>query len=143
MESFENISIILFLCHCVLIRLLFNNNENKRNGGNEDPGQSAQSYSLIRAFEPMPTSKRKKPLSELQGITKTCLFKYTEHFNHQKNEKQSDKNSDISHTSGLDIDCGYSLEPPRRGGSNEYPQSMFLSRNKKNNVYPVNPSFTI
>ena len=23
------------------------------------------------------------------------------------------------------IDCGYSLEPPQRGGSNEYPQSMF------------------
>ena len=23
------------------------------------------------------------------------------------------------------IDCGYSLEPPRRGGSTEYPQSMF------------------
>ena len=23
------------------------------------------------------------------------------------------------------LDCGYSLEPPRRGGSNEYPQSMF------------------
>ena len=22
-------------------------------------------------------------------------------------------------------DCGYSLEPPPRGGSNEYPQSMF------------------
>ena len=22
------------------------------------------------------------------------------------------------------IDCGYSLEPPRHGGSNEYPQSM-------------------
>ena len=22
-------------------------------------------------------------------------------------------------------DCGYSLEPPRRGGSNEYTQSMF------------------
>ena len=32
------------------------------------------------------------------------------------------------------IDCGNSLEPPRRGGSNEYPQSMFLSRNNKNNV---------
>ena len=30
------------------------------------------------------------------------------------------------------IDCGYTLEPPRRGGSNEYPQSMFLSKNKKN-----------
>ena len=23
------------------------------------------------------------------------------------------------------IDCGYTLEPPRRGGSNVYPQSMF------------------
>ena len=23
------------------------------------------------------------------------------------------------------IDCGYSLEPPGRGGSNVYPQSMF------------------
>ena len=23
------------------------------------------------------------------------------------------------------MNCGYSLEPPRRGGSNEYPQSMF------------------
>ena len=27
--------------------------------------------------------------------------------------------------SAKNIDCGYSLEPPRRGGSNEYPQSMF------------------
>ena len=29
----------------------------------------------------------------------------------------------------------------QRGGSNEYPQSMFLSRNKKNNVYPCKPQF--
>ena len=27
--------------------------------------------------------------------------------------------------SAENIDCGISLEPPRRGGSNEYPQSMF------------------
>ena len=26
------------------------------------------------------------------------------------------------------IDCGYSLEPPRRGGSNVYSQSMFLAK---------------
>ena len=39
------------------------------------------------------------------------------------------------------IDCGYSLEPPRRGGSNKYPQSMFLSKNKKNNIYPCKPQF--
>ena len=54
----------------------------------------------------------------------------------------SDKNSNIFfHISAQNIDCGYSLEPPRRGGSNEYPQSMFLSRNKKNNVYPCKPQF--
>ena len=56
-------------------------------------------------------------------------------------KKKLDKNSDISHTSGQNIDCGYSLEPPRQGGSNEYPQSMFLGRNKKNNVYPCKPQF--
>ena len=47
------------------------------------------------------------------------------------------------HISAQNIDCGYSLEPPRRGGSNKYPQSMFLSRNKKIMYTPVNPSFTI
>ena len=35
------------------------------------------------------------------------------------------RNSDIFHTSAQNIDYGYSLEPPRRGGSNEYPQFMF------------------
>ena len=45
------------------------------------------------------------------------------------------------HISAQNIDCGYSLEPPRRGGSNEYLQSMFLSRNQKNNVYPCKPQF--
>ena len=39
------------------------------------------------------------------------------------------------------MDYRYSLEPPRRGGSNEYPQSMFLSRNNINNVYPCKPQF--
>ena len=39
------------------------------------------------------------------------------------------------------MNCGYSLEPPWRGGSNEYPQSKFLSRNKKNNVYPCKRQF--
>ena len=29
--------------------------------------------------------------------------------------------------SAQNIDCVYSLEPPRRGGSNEYPQSMFCA----------------
>ena len=51
------------------------------------------------------------------------------------------KKSDIFHISAQNIDCGHSLEPPRWGGSNEYPQSMFFSKNKKNNVYPLKPQF--
>ena len=43
--------------------------------------------------------------------------------------------------SAQNIDCGYPLEPPWRGGSNAYLQSMFLCRNKKNNVYPCKPQF--
>ena len=73
-------------------------------------------------------------------ITKTCLFKYTENFT-TKNENFQVKNSDIFHISAQNVDCGYSLEPPRRGASNECPHSMVLSRNKKNNVYPCKPQF--
>ena len=36
------------------------------------------------------------------------------------------------------------LEPPQRGGSNKYPQSMFWIKNKKKKMYTrVYPSFTI
>ena len=59
------------------------------------------------------------------SITKTCLFKYTENFTTKKKKKKSDKNSDIFHISAQNIGYGYSLEPPRRGGSNEYPLSVF------------------
>ena len=51
------------------------------------------------------------------------------------------KTSDIFHISAQNIDCRYSLEPPRRGGSNKYPESMFLCRNKKNNIHPYKPKF--
>ena len=60
-----------------------------------------------------------------------------------KTQKFSDKNPDIFHISTQNIDCGYSLEPPRRGGSNEYPQSMLFSKIRKIMYTPVNPSFTI
>ena len=45
-----------------------------------------------------------------------------------KNENFLIKNSDYFHISAQNIDCGYSLEPPRRGGSNENPQSMFFKQ---------------
>ena len=53
--------------------------------------------------------------------------------------KFSDKKSDISHISALNIDYGYSLEPPR----NEYQQSMFWAEIRKIMYTPVNPSFNI
>ena len=82
-------------------------------------------------------------------ITKTCLFKYTENFT-TKNWKFSDKNSDVFHISAQkhrlwvhirapsakQIVGTYSLGLLCWGSSNKYPQSMFLSRNKKNSVYP-------
>ena len=45
------------------------------------------------------------------------------------------------HISAQNIDCEYSLEPPHRGGSNEYSQSMFLSKNKKKAYTPLKPQF--
>ena len=58
-----------------------------------------------------------------------------------KHEKFQIKNSDILGISAQNLDCGYSSEPPWLSSSNEYPQSMFLSRNKQNNVYPCKPQF--
>ena len=75
-----------------------------------------------------------KYIENFECITKARLFKYIENF-------QIKINSDIFHISAQNVDCEYSLELPRRGGSNEYPQSMFLSRNKKKNVYPCKPQF--
>ena len=54
-----------------------------------------------------------------------------------------EKKKDIFLIFAQNIDCGYTFEPPRRGGSNEYPQSMFWSKNKKNMCTPANPSFSI
>ena len=51
---------------------------------------------------------------------------YTMIFIAIKNENFQQKNFDIFLLIfAQNIDCGYSLEPPWRGGSNEYPQSMF------------------
>ena len=70
-------------------------------------------------------------------------MQYTEIFKVVKNENFHQKKFDIFLIFAQNIDCGYTLEPPRRGGSNEYPQSMFWSKNKKNRYTPAYPSFTI
>ena len=50
---------------------------------------------------------------------------------------------DIFNILAQNIHCGYTLELPRRGGSNEYPQCMFWIKNNKNRYAPANPSFSI
>ena len=64
-------------------------------------------------------------------------------FYNQKRENFQIKNFDIFRISAQNIDCGYLLEPPRPGGSNEYPQSLFWAEIRKIMYTPVNPSFTI
>ena len=70
-------------------------------------------------------------------------MQYTEIFLALKIEKIQLKKIDIFLIFAQNIDCGYTLEPPRRGGSNEYPQYMFWSKNKKNRFTPAYPSFAI
>ena len=69
--------------------------------------------------------------------TCTVIFKVV------KNGIFQQKKFDIFVISAQNIDCGHTLEPPRRGGSNEYPQSMFLSKYKKNKSTTLNPFYHI
>ena len=71
-------------------------------------------------------------------------MQYTEILLALKIENFQLKKFDIFLIFAQNIDCGYTLlEPPRRGGSNEYPQSMLWSKNKKNRYTPSYPSFAI
>ena len=49
----------------------------------------------------------------------------------------------ITKTCPCNIQRIFSVPKTRRGGSNEYPQSMFWSKNKKNGYTPAYPSFAI
>ena len=64
-------------------------------------------------FKSLDISLRKQAYSNIKKISP------------KKTENFQIKNSDIFHISAQNIDCEYSLEPPHRGGSNEYPQSIF------------------
>ena len=72
----------------------------------------------------------------LASIMQNYLFKYIENFT-SKNWRF------LTFIIFLlkNIDCGYLLELPQWGSSNKYPQSLFLSRNKKNKLYPCKPQF--
>ena len=60
------------------------------------------------------------------SITKTCLYSFDPLKPHFYIVKLWFTGVNIIFLiSAQNIDCGYRLEPPRRGGSNECPQSMF------------------
>ena len=82
--------------------------------------------------------------------THACLLDHYENTPIQIYRNSTSKNWKFSvkklwyflfYTSAQNIDCGYSLDPPRQGGANEYPQSMFWAEIRKNNVYPCKPLF--
>ena len=58
-------------------------------------------------------------------ITKTCLYNFDPLKPHICMVKLGFTGVYIILLTLLKINCRYSLEPPRIGGSNEYPQSMF------------------
>ena len=69
-------------------------------------------------------------------------MQYTEIFLALKLENFQLKNFDSFLIFSQNIDCGHTLEPPRRGGSNEYPHYV-LEQNKKKMFTPAYPSFAI
>ena len=62
-------------------------------------------------------------------ITKTCPYDIHIFPKVVKIENFQFKNFDNFLIFAQNINCGYTLEPPRRGGSIEYPQSMYWSQN--------------
>ena len=58
-------------------------------------------------------------------------------FYHPKNENFQIEINDIFHAYAQNIDCEHSLEPPRRGGSNAYPQSMFFFSKIRKIIYTL------
>ena len=101
-------------------------------------------YLIIKSLGPNHDATINHRLISKVNITKTCPFNIQRCFRQVKLENFQWKNVDIFLPfAQTDIDCGYTLEPSRRGGSNEYPQSMFWSNNKKNRFTPANPSFSI
>ena len=84
-----------------------------------------------RLWVPVRTASNEYP----QSITKTCLYNVDPLIPHFYNVKLGFTGVYIIFLiSTQNIDCGYSLEPPRRGGSNEYPQSMFWADIWKKNI---------
>ena len=67
-------------------------------------------------------------LSDISSDSKSSrkhAYSNTLKISQPKTENFQIRKSDIFHISVQNIDCGYSFEPPQRGGSNEYQNLCF------------------
>ena len=64
-------------------------------------------------------------MTDPQVYYENTPIQYTAIFHGCKIDNLHLKFFDYFHIFAQNIDCGYTLEPPHRGGSNEYPQYMF------------------
>ena len=106
--------ILICIYDCSWYCTSWNNNNNNNNNNNVS--------NLPNILGQIGLNNQCRPWS----ITKTCLYNFDPLKPHFYIVKLGFTGVHIiSLISAQNIDCGYSLEPPRRGGSNEYPQSMF------------------
>ena len=105
----------------------------------EGPGKTTKHKGT---FPKHPEALLRTETTKLQHYANMSV-QYTAIFHGCKNDNFQMKMFDIFLIFAQNIDCGYTLEPPQRGGSNEYPQSMFWSKNKKKMYTRVNPTFSI
>ena len=136
----------IHLLNVVVRFIVFLNSTNLICRGTDISKYSRESFGLDEVDSPVQTENMlitwtciRIYQGKISLITTTRLFECIESVT-TKNCKFSDKNFDIFYISAHNR-FWYSLAPPRRGSSNEYPQSMFLSRNQINNVYTCKPQF--
>ena len=98
---------------------------------------------LIFDIVNFPFSDGDVPRRPSYSITQTCPCNIQQYFTAVKNDNFQMKIFDIFLIFAQNIGCRYTLEPPQRGGSNEYPPSMLWSKNKKNMYTRENPTFSI
>ena len=64
------------------------------------------------------------------SLRKHAYAIYRDFFGYIKMKISPEKKIDILNMFAQNIPCGYTLDAPRQGGSNEYPQCMYWSKSK-------------
>ena len=89
------------------------------------PNIAGKALTICSPFEKKKKKNKQKKKKKKKNKNKKNAYSNLLKISPPKTESFQIKKNDIFHISARNIDCGYSLEPPQRGGSNENPQSMF------------------